>query len=61
MIKEYPPYLGLDGVLEITTLGRSTIIKMMASGKFPASQRVAGTRKVWKTQDVLDWMRERVK
>ena len=59
--KTYPPYIDFKDVMEITTLGRTTLIKMMASGEFPASQTVAGARKAWPTEQVISWMRERVK
>ncbi|WP_140391065.1 helix-turn-helix transcriptional regulator [Acidithiobacillus thiooxidans] len=46
-------------VREITSLGRTTIYKLVKSGQFPAPKKIFSNRVVWSTSEVLAWMESR--
>ncbi len=48
--------LRLADVSELTTLGKSTINLWVAQGKFPAPTAISPTIKVWRRQDVEEWI-----
>ncbi len=48
--------LRLADVSELTTLGKSTINLWVAQGKFPAPTAISPTIKVWRSQDVEEWI-----
>lgn len=51
------PLITLEGVMEITTLSRSTIYRKIETDDFPPPRRLRGLRRaVWKTEEVLDWI-----
>lgn len=48
--------LRLDDVSKLTSLGKSTINLWVAQGKFPAPTALSKTIKVWRTQQIVDWI-----
>jgi prophage regulatory protein len=51
--------LRLETVSEVTTLGRTTIYRMMDQGDFPESVPISRNRVGWRAGDVLSWLRAR--
>ncbi|TQN49456.1 MULTISPECIES: helix-turn-helix transcriptional regulator [Acidithiobacillus] len=58
-VKQYPPAVAMVNVREITSLGRTTIYKLVKSGQFPAPKKIFSNRVVWSTSEVLAWMESR--
>ena len=50
----------LNDVTHTTGLGRSTIYKYIAEGKFPKPVSLGGTRVGWVEQEIQDWIMERI-
>ena len=46
----------LANVSELTTLGKSTLLLWVAQGKFPKPIMLSKTTKVWRYQDVVNWI-----
>jgi prophage regulatory protein len=46
----------LTDVSELTTLGKSTLLLWIAQGKFPKPIMLSKTTKVWRYQDVINWI-----
>ena len=53
-------FIKLKEVMDKTTLGRSTIYKFIAEGKFPKSKSLGGRAVAWLESDVEDWMLEKI-
>lgn len=47
--------LDIKMVMELTTLCRNTINKLIAENNFPAAKKL-GKRNVWKESEVLEWI-----
>jgi len=52
-------FLKLPQVMEITTLGTSTIYRLMDEGKFPRPVKVTERAVAWRSSDIEQWMEER--
>jgi len=49
-------FLRLPQVKEVTTLSRSSIYRMVASGEFPKQISIGSNQVVWIKSQVDDWM-----
>jgi len=47
--------LTIKQVLRIVPLGRSTLLRMEADGRFPRGVLLAGNRKVWFEDEIAEW------
>lgn len=50
--------LRLAEISKLTSLGKSTINLWVAQGKFPAPMLISPTVKVWRLQQLMDWIDE---
>ena len=50
-----PELLDIGDIARLTKLGRRTIYRLVAEGKFP-KQRHVGRRSLWKADDVAAWV-----
>ena len=50
----------LPEVMEITTLSRASIYRLIADGKFPKQVKLSTRACAWAEQDVLDWLNDRI-
>ena len=48
--------LRLSEISKLTSLGKSTINLWVAQGKFPAPMLISPTVKVWRLQQLIDWV-----
>ena len=48
--------LRLTEVSKLTSIGKSTINLWVAQGKFPRPLHLSPTIKVWRQQDIVDWI-----
>lgn len=48
--------LRLSEISKLTSLGKSTINLWVAQGKFPAPMLISPTVKVWRLQQLMDWI-----
>ena len=48
--------LRLAEISKLTSLGKSTINLWVAQGKFPAPMLISPTVKVWRLQQLIDWV-----
>ena len=48
--------LRLTEVSKLTSIGKSTINLWVAQGKFPRPLYLSPTIKVWRQQDIVDWI-----
>lgn len=48
--------LRLPAVKQMTGLGRSTIYKLMAEGRFPCPRRISNRSVAWSMADVGHWI-----
>ena len=48
--------LRLAEISKLTSLGKSTINLWVAPGKFPAPMLISPTVKVWRLQQLMDWI-----
>ncbi len=46
-------------VIEITTLARSTLFRMIEGGKFPAPRQIGERRVGWLSDEVQAWLLDR--
>ena len=53
-------FLTLKEVMEITTIGRSTIYYWMPKGLFPRPINIGPRKVAWLQSDIDDWMEERI-
>jgi predicted DNA-binding transcriptional regulator AlpA len=49
-------FLRLKDVLQVVPLGRSTVWKMVAEGKFPQPVKLTPRTTAWRESEVLRWM-----
>jgi prophage regulatory protein len=52
--------IGIERVIEKTTLGRSTLYTYMRDGKFPASVRLGDRHVGWVEAEVDGWLQARI-
>lgn len=52
-------YFDLKEVMEITTLGRSTIYTLMKEGKLPKNVKISARRTAWRVDEVRAWTQDR--
>ena len=50
----------LPEVIEITTLSRASIYRLIADGDFPKQVKLSTRACAWVEQDVLDWLNDRI-
>ena len=52
------PYqlLRISEVSQLTTLGKSTILLWVSQEKFPKPMMLSPTIKVWRMQQIVDWI-----
>jgi prophage regulatory protein len=48
--------LSLKGVIEITSLSKSSIYRLVRAGQFPKSQHITAGRVVWRLDAVSQWI-----
>lgn len=48
--------LRIQQVVELTTLSRSTIYRLIAKGEFPKGKNISSRTVVWEESDVVDWI-----
>lgn len=52
-------FLTIEDVIRVTSLGKTTIYKLIDQGLFPPPVSITGTRRVaWRSNDVFGWMDE---
>ncbi len=49
-----PELVNISTVVEMTTLSKATIYRMIKEGEFPKGVMISKKRRVWKKQDVVD-------
>lgn len=52
--------LDLRGVIGLTTLSQSTIYALAKKGEFPKQRRIGPNRVVWRRDEVVAWLEERL-
>lgn len=50
-----PSFLRLVAVARLTGLGRSTIYRLVAQGRFPSPVKLAGRAVAWRRSDLERW------
>ena len=53
-------FLTLNEVMEITTVGRSTLYSWMPKGLFPRPVNLGPRKVAWLQSDIDDWMEARI-
>ena len=53
-------FLRLPQVKEVTTLSRSSIYRMVATGEFPKQISIGSNQVVWIKSQVDDWMNQQI-
>lgn len=48
----------LIDVCEVTTLGRSTLLRLVYENKFPKPFKISGRRMAWYQKDVDEWIKK---
>jgi len=48
--------LRIKQVIEITTLSRSTIYRLIAKGEFPKGKNLSSRTVVWDELDIMNWI-----
>ena len=48
--------LDIKGVIELTTLGQTTIYELARDGKFPKQRKLGSQRVAWLRSEVVDWI-----
>lgn len=46
-------------VCEVTTLGKSTLLKLVYENKFPKPFKISGRRMAWYQKDVNEWIKNK--
>ncbi len=55
-MKDPHQLLRIGEVSQITTLGKSTILLWVSQEKFPKPMMLSPTIKVWRMQQIVDWI-----
>jgi len=53
-------FIKLKEVVSITSLGRSTVYKFIAEGKFPKSISLGDRAVAWVEEEIIEWMETRL-
>jgi len=53
-------FMRLQEVIQVTGLGRSSIYKQMAEGKFPQGVNLGARSVAWVSDEIDDWMLGRI-
>jgi len=53
--------LRIKQVIEITTLSRSTIYRLIAKGEFPKGKNLSSRTVVWDELDIMNWIIVRIR
>ena len=48
--------LDLKGVIELTTLGQTTIYELAKRGEFPKQRKLGSQRVAWLRSEVVEWL-----
>ena len=48
--------LSLKGVIEMTSLSKSSIYRLVRAGQFPKSQHITAGRVVWRSDLISQWI-----
>ena len=46
----------IQNVVEMTTLSKSTIYRLIAKGDFPQGKRLSSRTVVWLEAEIIDWI-----
>jgi len=60
MLEERIKIIKLPKVMEITTLSRASIYRLIADGDFPKQVKLSTRACAWVEQDVLNWLNDRI-
>lgn len=60
MLETRTKLIKLPEVIEITTLSRASIYRLIAEGKFPKQVKLSTRACAWIEQDVLSWLNGRI-
>ncbi|HIL03077.1 MAG TPA: AlpA family transcriptional regulator [Candidatus Thioglobus autotrophicus] len=60
MLETRTKLIKLPEVIEITTLSRASIYRLIADGKFPKQVKLSTRACAWVEQDVLNWLNDRI-
>jgi len=60
MLETRTKLIKLPEVIEITTLSRASIYRLIADGEFPKQVKLSTRACAWVEQDVLNWLNNRV-
>jgi prophage regulatory protein len=52
--------VGLKRVRELTSLGKSTIYRLISENKFPRPVKLTERRVAWRASDLTEWLQDRV-
>jgi prophage regulatory protein len=58
-VADHEQFLNRASVEQMTSLGRSTIYKLMAAGTFPEPYKLGSQRVGWKRSDITGWLSAR--
>jgi prophage regulatory protein len=53
--------INLNRVRELTSLGKSTIYRMIAENKFPRPVKLTERRVAWRETDLISWLEDRAR
>ncbi len=60
MLEERIKIIKLPEVIEITTLSRASVYRLIAEGDFPKQVKLSTRACAWVEQDVLNWLNNRI-
>ena len=60
MTHKYEKILRLQEVLEVVGLGRSSIYKSIADGKFPKQVKLGPRSVGWMESEIQEWIQQRI-
>ena len=53
--------IGLGQVMEIVPLSKSTLYVMIQKGEFPAARKIGPRTNFWVKEEVMDWLKKKIK
>lgn len=53
--------VSLKRVRELTSLGKSTIYRMIAENRFPRPVKLSERRVAWRETDLINWLEDRAR
>jgi prophage regulatory protein len=60
MLETRTKLIKLPEVIEITTLSRASIYRLIAEGKFPKQVKLSTRACAWLERDVINWINDRI-